>query len=176
MSLNVGYIFAILIGVGSFLVSMSKARGRLREVEEAVAKTNVRRKAQVERIKRSARGTLKLARDLRDMRRRKFALEMACHDFETQLSASRLLDKRIYVADERHSANEECFIARVTNSDYAIKVNAKLLRNALESWRHGRRVAVWAPDEKKAMERLLARFPDHRGFRVSGLQPFNGEF
>lgn len=176
MSFNVGYIFALLIGIGSFLVSMSKARGRLREVEEAIAKTNSRRKAQVERIKRSARGTLKLARDLRDMRRRKFNLEMSCHDIETQLSASKLLDKRVYVADERHTMNEECFIARVANPDYAIKVNAKLLRNALESWRHGRRVAIWAPDEKKAMERLRARFPDHRGFRVSDLHPFNGEF
>jgi SHS2 domain-containing protein len=174
--MNPAMIVAVLMGLGTLFVAMRQARGRLREAEETVARANSRRKAQVERLKRAARGTLKLARDLRDLKRKKFVFEMACHDLETQLSASKLLDKRIYVADERHSETERCFIARVTNPDYAIKVNAKLMRSALESWRHGRRVVIWAIDEKKAYDRLAARFPDHRGYRISELRLFDREF
>lgn len=169
--MNLSYIVSVLIGIGTLFVALSRARVRLREVEEMVAKAQARRQAQVERIKRSARGTLKLARDLREARRRKANLRDVCARFEAELSASRLLDKRIYVADERKSEAERCFLARITNPDYAMKVNPKLLHTALDSWRHGRRIIIWAPDEKKARERLEAHYPGHKGFHIVSLTP-----
>jgi hypothetical protein len=174
--MNLSMIFAVLIGFGSLFVSLRHVRTRMKEIEDNVRRANSRRKAQVERIKRAARGTLKLARDLRELKRRKFVFEMACHDLETQLSASKLLDKRIYVVEERRNEAELCFLARVANPDYAAKVNPKLMRNSLESWRQGRRFIVWAPDEKKAQERLVARFPDMRGYRILSLEPYSLDF
>lgn len=171
--MNPMYILSVLIGFGTLFVALTRAKARLREVEEMVAKAQNRRQSQVDRIKRQARGTLKLARDLREARRRRENLREICAQFETELSASRLLDKRIYVSDERKSETESCFIARVSNVDYAVKVNSKLLRQALDSWRHGRRVVVWAPDEKKARDRLEAHYPVLKGFHIHSLAKYD---
>jgi len=172
---NLAYVLSIVIGLGTLFVALSRARVRLREAEGMMAKAQARRLAQVERIKRSARGTLKLARDLREARRRRANLRDVCARFESELSASRLLDKRIYVADERKTEAERCFLAKVTNPDYAVKVNSKLLRTSLDSWRHGRRIVVWAPDEKKARDRLEAHYPGHKGFHILSLTPHDVE-
>lgn len=174
--MNPTLIFGFAIGLGALMVALGHVKARMKELEETVARANSRRCAQVERIKRSARGTLKLARDLRALSRRKSTFEMSCHDLEGQLSASKLLDKRIYVVDERKAENEQCFIVRISNADYAVKVNSKLARTALESWRHGRRYIIWAPEEKKARERLAARFPELRGFHILSIEPFTPEF
>jgi hypothetical protein len=171
--MNISMVFAALIGAGALIVSLGHVKTRMKEIEETVSKANSRRRAQVERIKRAARGTLKLARDLRKIKRRESMFERACRDLETQLSASRLLDKRIYVVEERKTEAEQCFLARVSNVDYAARVNPKLMSNALDSWRQGRRFVVWAVDEKKARERLAARFPDARGYHVLSLQSYD---
>jgi len=168
---SLAYIVSGLIGAGTLLVALSRARVRLQEAEGMVAKAQARRQAQVERIKRAARGTLKLARDLRETRRRLGNLREVCARFEAELSASRLLDKRIYVSDERKTEAEQCFLARVSNTDYAVKVNSKLLRTSLDSWRYGRRIIVWAADEKKARDRLEAHYPGHKGFHILSLTP-----
>lgn len=164
------YVFAGLIGLASLVVALLMAVRRLKETEATVEKANTRRLAQVERIKKAARTTLNLAREKEAMRRRKNAIEIACEDLEGRLAASKALDKRLYVLDDRRTQADLGWIVRVVNADYAYKVNAKIDRTALETWRRGRRFIVWALDEKKAREKVIARFQEHKGFDIVSVE------
>lgn len=164
------YVFAGLIGLVALVFALLKATKRLKETEAMIEKSHARRQAQVDRIKRVARTTLHQRRELNALNRRKAATEFACEELEQKLNASRALDRRIYVLDERKHDADQPFTARVSNSDYAVKVNSKLERTALENWRRGRRFLIWAHDEAKAREKINARFPEHKGFHLQSLE------
>ncbi|MFC5307353.1 hypothetical protein [Azospirillum picis] len=168
------YVFAALVGVASFALSLLLAMRRLKTSEERITSSVSRKQAQVERIKRIARATLQQGSDLRNARRRKAMAEMACEDLEQRLKASGSADRRVYVLDDRRTQNDHGWLLRVVNIDYASRVNAGLSRPALDSWKRGRRFLVWALDEKKAREKIHARFPENKGFAVMGSQSYSG--
>lgn len=166
------FVFAGMIGFVALVVSMAHAVRRLKETEATMTKIESRRQAQVERIKRAARGTLGQARELAAMRRRKTAIEIACQEIEERLNATRALDRRLFVLDDRRSEAEQGWIVRIVHPDYAHKVNAKLERTALENWRRGRRFLVWATDEKRVQEKVQTRFPETKGFIVQSIERY----
>lgn len=168
------YVFAGMIGFVALVFSMVHAIKRLKETEATMAKVEARRQAQVERLKRAARGTLGQARELSAMRRRKTAIEIACQEIEERLNATRALDRRLYVLDDRRSEVEQGWIVRIVHPDYAHKVNAKLERTALETWKRGRRFLVWATDEAKARDKVQARFPPNKGFEMQSIERHEG--
>ncbi|CAO3418674.1 hypothetical protein [Azospirillum endophyticum] len=168
------YVFAGLVGLASLAVSLLLAMRRLRTSEERIATAVSRKQAQVERIKRIARITLQQARDLRDARRRKAMAEMGCEDLEQRLKAVGAADRRVYVLDDRRTQKDQGWLLRVVNNDYGTRVNANLTSTALDSWKRGRRFLVWALDEKKAREKVNARFPENKGFMVMGTESYLG--
>lgn len=168
------YVFAGMVGFVALIFSMVHAIKRLKETEANMAKVEARRQAQVERIKRAARGTLHQAREMAAIRRRKAAIEFACQEIEERLNATRALDRRLYVLDDRRSEAEQGWIVRIAHPDYGHKVNAKLERTAIETWRRGRRFLVWAIDEKKARDKVHARYPEHKGFDLQSIERHEG--
>lgn len=170
----IAYLFAALVGITALSYALAQAIRRIKETEQTIAKGEARRQAQVDRIRRAGRACLSLSRELRDARRRKTAQEIACEDLEERLRASNAIDRRLYVLDDRRTQNDMGWIVRVSNPDYGQRVNANLEKSALDSWKRGRRFLVWALDEKKAREKVTARFHDHKGFTITGVQRQEG--
>lgn len=168
------FLFAALVGVASLVVALMLAMRRLKTAEERIANAVARKDAQVERIRRAAHGTLQQARELRDTRRRKTSIEFACEDLEQRLKASNAVDRRVYVLDDRRTQADLGWVVKVANPDYAARVNANLDKGALDSWRRGRRFLVWGLDEKKAREKMNARYPDQKGFTILSVQQHLG--
>lgn len=168
------YVMAALIGLTALAFSLALAIRQLKTAEERILNAAQRKQAQVDRIRRAARGTLRQARDLRDARRRKDAIALACEDLEERLAASGTIDRRVYVLDDRRTANDVAWMVKISNPEYAARVNANLEKRALESWKRGRRFLVWGLDEKKAREKTAARYPDHKGFTILTIQPHPG--
>ncbi|MCG5242031.1 hypothetical protein ACIU1J_13020 [Azospirillum doebereinerae] len=168
------YVFAALVGFVSLAVALLLALRRLKVAEERIANAVSRKRAQAERIKRIARVTLQQAEDIRAARRRKATAEMGREDLEQRLKAADAVDRRVYVLDDRRAKADSGWILRVTNGQYAAKVNANLDPVALESWKRGRRFLVWGLDEKKAREKLASRYPDGKGFAVTGAEAYRG--
>ncbi|PWC34124.1 hypothetical protein [Azospirillum sp. TSO35-2] len=166
------YVFAGLVGFASLAVSLLLALRRLKTSEERIANTASRKQAQAERIRKVARVTLQQARDLRDARRRKAMAEMGCEGVEERLKAAGADHRRIYVLDDRRTQKDQGWVLRVVNIQYAARVNADLTPTALDSWKQGRRFLVWAQDDKKAREKLYARYPDNKGFAVMGVESY----
>ncbi|WP_448206383.1 hypothetical protein [Azospirillum sp. sgz302134] len=164
------YVFAALVGLASLAFALVLATRQLRTAEERIANAVARKDAQVDRLRRAARGTLHQARELRDMRRRKTSIEFACEDLEQRLKASNAVDRRIYVLDDRHTPADLGWVVKVANPDYARRVNDKLDKDALERWKRGRRFLVWGLDEKKAREKINARHPESKGFTILSVQ------
>ncbi|WP_448190447.1 hypothetical protein [Azospirillum sp. sgz301742] len=167
----IAYLFAGLVGLTALAFALLQAVKRLRETEQMVAKAEARRTQQVERIKRAARQTLGLARELSAARRRKTSMEFACADLEERLRVVSAVDRRIFVLDDRHTQNDQGWLVRVSNGDYAGRVNANLERSALDSWKRGRRFLVWGLDEHKVREKVSARFPHAKGFTIQSVEP-----
>lgn len=166
----IAYLFAGLVGLTALAFALLQSVKRLKETEEMVAKAEARRQAQVDRIKRVARQTLGLARDLRAARRRKATMEIACEELEERLRVLNTVDRRIFVLDDRHTQNDLGWLVRIANADYAGRVNANLEAAALDAWKRGRRYMVWALDEKKAREKVAARFPAQKGFHIVSIE------
>ncbi|MGQ9368099.1 hypothetical protein [Azospirillum sp. ST 5-10] len=162
------YIFAAVVALFCLGFSLKQAFQRLRDAEETVAKAAVRRQAQVDRIRRAARTTLGLAREIREAERRQRDLEAACGELEGRLLASNGIDRRLYVLDDRRTPSDLTWVVRVANPDYARRVQPDLDPAVLETWRRGRRFLVWALDERKARDKVYARFPEHKGFYIQG--------
>ncbi|MBP2295948.1 hypothetical protein [Azospirillum rugosum] len=165
------YIFAVLVGVASLAFALALAMRRLKTAEGRIANAVARKQTQVERLRRAARGTLQQARDLRDARRRKASIELACEDLEQRLKASNAMDRRVYVLDDRRTPADLGWVVTVANPDYAGRVNVDLDPDARERWKRGRRFLVWGLDEKKAREKTNARYPDHKGFTIRAVEP-----
>ncbi|WP_207462535.1 hypothetical protein [Azospirillum sp. SYSU D00513] len=164
------YIFAALVGATALFFGVSRARRHLEAVEARLENAVARRQAQVDRIRRAAQATLALARAIREAKRRKESLEAACEDLDQRLQAFNALDRSLYVLDDQRTGADLGWIARLSHPDYAGRVNGALVASAQESWKRGRRILVWALDEKKAREKLLARYPDHKGFVIHSVQ------
>lgn len=158
------YVLAGLIGLAALTVALLVAMRRLKVSEATIEKARGRQAAQVERIKKAARTNLNLRRECAALRRRKTAADIACEELEQRLSSSKAHQSRTYVLDERRTQADQPYMAKIGNADYERKVNPKLERLALESWRRGRRFLVWAPDEQKARDRIAARLPEAKGF------------
>ncbi|WP_372397578.1 hypothetical protein ABMY26_26610 [Azospirillum sp. HJ39] len=168
------YVFAGLVGFASLAVSLLLALRRLKTSEERIATAVSRKQAQVERIKKIARVTLRQAHDLREARRRKAMAELGCEDLEQRLKAADAADRRVYVLDDRRTQQDEGWLLRVVNIEYASRVNANLTTAALDSWKRGRRILVWALDEKKAREKVHTRLPENKGFTIMGVESYLG--
>ena len=168
------YVFAIAIAFASLGLAMKQAFRQLAAIEETVAKAAGRRQAQVDRIRRAGRTTLDLAREIRESRRRKRSMEQACEDLEQRLAATNAAERRLYVLDDRRTPSDLTWVVRVANLEYAVRVNPDLEPSALASWKKGRRFLVWALDEKKAREKVLARYPEHKGFYIQGASRHEG--
>lgn len=166
----IAYVFAGMVGLTALAFAMLQAVKRLRETEAMVLKAEARRAQQVDRIKRAARQTLGLARELSAARRRKIAMEVACDELEERLRAVGAVDRRVFVLDDRHTQNDLGWLVRVSNADYAARVNANLERAALDSWKRGRRFLVWGLDEHKVREKVQARFPHAKGFTIQSVE------
>lgn len=164
------YVFAGLIGLVALIGALRQATRRLKTAEAGLEKAAQRRVAQVERIRRAARTTLKLSRELAELRRRKAAAEAACDDLENHLNAARSYDRRLYVLDDRRTRADVAWVLTVVNLDYLGRVNPKAGKAIATSWRGGRRIMVWALDEAKAREKLSGRYSEHRGFEVRGIE------
>ena len=83
-------------------------------------------------------------------------------------------DRRIYVLDDRRTQKDQGWLLRVVNIEYASRVNGNLTPTALDGWKRGRRFLVYALDEKKAREKVNARFPENKGFTVMGTESYLG--
>jgi len=167
----IAMLFAGLIGLTALAFGLLQAIRRLRETERMVAKAEARKAAQSERIRHAARVSLGLSRDLREARRRKTALEFACEDAEARLRAAAAIDRRVFVLDDRRTQHDLGWLVKVANADYAARVNPALEAAALDTWKRGRRFLVWALDERKAREKVQARYPDHKGFAIEAVEP-----
>lgn len=164
-------VFAGMVGVTALAFAMAQAIRRLNETSAMVGKAEARRRQQVERIKRAARQTLGLKRELVAARRRRTAMEIGCEEHEERLRALAAVDRRIFVLDDRHTQNDLGWLVRISNSAYAERVDANLERSALDSWRRGRRFLVWGLDEHKAREKVATRFPPAKGFTIQSVEP-----
>lgn len=164
------YVFAAIVGFASLAVALLMALRRLKTSEERIANAVGRKNAQVDRIKRVARTTLKLARDVRDAKRRRASIEFACLELEQRLKSSGATERRIYVLDDRRTQADTAWLVRIVNTEYASRVNSGLDAIALDSWKRGRRFLVWAQDEKKVREKVNARYPEHKGFALMSLE------
>lgn len=165
------FVFAGIVGTTALAFAMLQAVKRLRETAAMIDKAQARRQQQVERIKRAARQTLGLRRELTAAKRRRTAMEFACEELEERLRALSAVDRRIFVLDDRHTQNDLGWLVKISNASYAEKVNANLERSALDSWKRGRRFLVWGLDEHKAREKVAARFPHARGFTIQAIEP-----
>jgi hypothetical protein len=168
------YGFAALIGLASLAFAMLLAMRRLKTAEDRIANAVARKQAQSERIRRAARASLQEARELRDTRRRRNSIEFACEDLEQRLKASAAVDRRLFVLDDRRTQADVGWIVKVSNPDYGARLNVTLDKGAQESWKRGRRFLVWGLDEKKAREKMVARYPDQKGFTILSVQQHLG--
>jgi hypothetical protein len=162
---------AFLIGFASLVFSLHKAIARLRGAEDRIARSAERKQAQVDRIRRAGHINLTLARERAALLQRKLAMELDCEELEEQLKSSGNADRRLYVLDDRRTPADQAWIVRLSNRDYASRVNDNLEMPALDTWKKGRRFLVWALDEAKARSKVQARYPDRKGFTIQSIEP-----
>lgn len=166
------YILAGMTGVVALIMSILQAIKRLRESEAMISKSVARKDAQSDRVKRAARATLGMAREIEAANRRAGAIDMACSDLEERLKAIGLENKRLMVFDDRRTKADIGWVIKLANPEYASKVNSSVDPLAMDGWRKGRRYLVWAMDEDKAREKILARYPEKRGFYVQKVERY----
>ncbi|WP_029010715.1 hypothetical protein [Azospirillum halopraeferens] len=168
------FVFVAAVTLATLGIGLRQAFRRLAATEETVARAAVRKKAQVDRIRRAARTTLDLAREIRETKRRRRSVELACEELEERLAATNAAERRLYVLDDRRTPSDLSWIVRIANLEYGTRVNPGLEKTALKAWKNGRRFVVWALDERKAREKALARYPEHKGFYIQGVARHEG--
>lgn len=166
------YLLAACVGLAALAVSLTLAMKRLRETAEMVEKAATRRQTQAERVRRTGRACLALRRDIEAARRRQVGLDRACEEAEERLKSSGAERTRLLVLDDRRTKTDHGWVFQIANPDYAGKVNSNLDPVALDAWHKGRRYVVWAADEEKAREKILARHPEKRGFYIQKVEKF----
>lgn len=166
------YVLAALIAVGSMAVSVLHAIKRLKESADTIAKAAARRDAATERVKRVAMLSLQLKREIAAAKRRRSTIEMACVDQEVRLKQVIASATRLLVIEEKRNRGDPGFVVKIANPDYASKVNSAATDDALDEWRKGRRFVLWAPDEQKARDKVMARYPDQRGFYIQSVERY----
>lgn len=162
--------FFAFLGFAAMAVAFANAIGHLKRAERVIAKLQARKEHQVERIRRLGTLNLHLAREIRDARHRRDTIQAALDDTENRLHATLARNNRMYILDDRRTGADSGWVVRVSNPDYAQRVNPNLERFALESWRQGRRFLVWALDDHKARDKVSARYPDHKGFMIESVE------
>lgn len=162
-------LFAFL-GFAVMAVAFANAIGHLQRAERSIAKLQARKEHQGERIRRLGMLNLRLAREIREARLRRDSIRTAMEETENRLHATLARNNRMYILDDRRTPADSGWVVRVSNADYAGRVNANLERFALESWRQGRRFLVWALDEHKARDKVAASYPDHKGFVIESVE------
>ncbi len=167
MSLHFG--FAIVIGLICLIGGLARAARNVEAAQHRVAKLVGHKETQVDRIKRVARQTLQMRRDLRAQRHRLDMVELDCGSLEERIRHASSVDRRLYVLDDRRTPNDQTFIAVVSHGDYAHQINARARPDVVRAWYHGRRFVVWALDKPKARNKVFTRFPERSGYHLRSL-------
>lgn len=166
------YLLAACVGIASLAIALTYAMKRLRETGEMLEKAATRLQAQSDRARRAARACLELRHEIRAAGRRKTNMEAACAEVEERLKAVGADRNRLLVLDDRRTQADSGWIVHIANPDYASRVNNNLDPVALDAWAKGRRYVVWALEEGKAREKVLARHPEKRGFYIQKIEKY----
>lgn len=82
------------------------------------------------------------------------------------------VDRRVLVLDERRGQRETGWIVHLCRDEDAPPMEPE---RVTETWRDGRYVFFWAPDERGARQRAGIRFPEAQGFRILDVAPHTGD-
>lgn len=169
--MDLSLFFACALSALALMVSLSRATQRIQDAKGRADRFDAMKTAQSERIRKEARTTLGLKRELRAIRRRKEILEEECRLLETRLKRAAEVDHVLYVLDDRRTPADQGWVAVIANPEVLEHGNPHLNASAVASWKIGRRFIVWALDEKKAREKIAARYPDRLGFALTSISP-----
>ncbi|MBI1205960.1 MAG: hypothetical protein GC191_01590 [Azospirillum sp.] len=164
-----GYFVAFAVGFTLLVSAGLNGHRRIAAAKARVATAIARKQAQVERIRRLAKATLGLRRQLRTTKFQLDSLGAACKGLEADLAKTEAVDRRLYILDDRRSANDLTWIVLVRNSKFADMVDPRAALDTIGSWRKGRRFLVWAPTDKRAAEKTWARYPEVKGFAIQSV-------
>lgn len=155
-------IFAALIAIAALAFGAERALARVREAKARYKATMSRKLQQVERIRKAARITADLKRDLRSLHRQ--VKEMREHNerLRDEMRSLSRPENRIYVLDERRTVSDETWIVTVA-------APAPEPDRPFPPWSGNRRFQVWAVDQDSAKAKVARRFPPSGGFQIDSV-------
>jgi|GEM_PF-1871810 len=173
--METGIAFAFGIGFIALIASLVRASRLIRDAQYRIERVTAAKETQVERIRKLAKATLALRREIRQAERRHTLAEEDCKSLEEKLRAEMAVDRRVYVLDDRRTPSDRTWLALIINNDLTAFANPHAPAEVIASWRAGRRFVVWALDEKKAREKILLRFSDRGGYSIRVLRERPGK-
>ncbi|MEI6559812.1 MAG: hypothetical protein WCO00_15520 [Rhodospirillaceae bacterium] len=156
-------VMALFSGLARSFQIVQEARGRVDRLVKA-------RSSQVDRIRKAARTSLMLKRSIREAEKRKAATETEVEQAAASMQAASAIDHRLYVLDDRRTKADLSWIATIVHPGFDQSINHNALPEAVESWRKGRRFLVFALDNAKAREKIIARHPDRQGYQLVSIE------
>lgn len=155
-------------------------RERISQTRQHAHKAVRRWREQKARVRKQARLTLALKRELRHQQMTADALEEDCQQLEAEIRKSAHPGNRIFVLEERRTITDTAWVGVVNWRQPPSREMASREAAGDESdipsgrpkpvWQR-RQFMVWAPDANTAQSRLARRFPAIDGYSVEGVAP-----
>lgn len=174
----------ILLAIMTILLTLvlvgAQTRERIVQTRQQAHKAVKRWREQKARVRKLARLTLGLKRELRHQQMTADALEEDCQQLEAEIRKSVHPGNRIFVLEERRTSTDSAWIGVINWRQPPTRDTA--LRDTLAEeadvpsgrpkpvWQR-RQFMVWAPDASTAQSRLVRRFPAVEGYSVEGVTP-----
>ena len=162
-------IVAIIVGVASLTAGLLRAHQAITEARGKVAKLHHAKVGQVDRLRRAARTSLVLKRNIREAEKRRLTTEVELEEAQARLDAADNVDHKLHVLDDRRTKADQNWIATIAHGNYAQSINHNILPDVAESWQRGRRFLIYALDSEKARGKAQSRYPDRLGYRLLSL-------
>lgn len=159
------FLFALLIAVTGFAFSGERALYRVREAQRRYRVAMTKKSQYVGRVRKAARETLGLKRELRQLDLARADLLKSCRRLEQDIKAASRPENRVFVLDERRMPQDQAWIATVQAAAEAAP------GRQLQAWEGARRFLVWGVDAEVARTKVTKRYPAPEGFTLTTLVP-----
>ena len=162
----------VLIVIAAVKPMVMKARLSVYQARQGVQEVLRRKHALSQQIRALARESLHLGNASRHDGDDSADLHGAIDGLVRLTADLEAVDRRVLVLDERRGQRETGWIVHIARQKEGAATEPP---RVAETWRDGRYVFFWAPDERGARQRASIRFPEAHGFRILDVAPHAGD-
>lgn len=162
----------ILMVIAAVKPMVTKARMAVFQARQGVSEVLRRKHALSQQIRALARESLHQGMARRHDGTDSEGLHETIEGLTRRAEELEAVDRRVLVLDERRGQRETGWIVHLIRPEEGLPTEPP---RVAETWRDGRYLFFWAPDERGARQRAAIRFPEHHGFRILDVTPHPGD-